>query len=57
MQTTPEKVKHGFAAGATATPHRADWTIDQGWDSYTPAQHAVWKTLYERQTAVAGSGL
>jgi phenylalanine-4-hydroxylase len=30
-------------------PQRADWTIDQGWDQYTPAQHAVWKVLFERQ--------
>jgi len=30
-------------------PRRADWTIDQGWEQYTPAQHAVWKTLFERQ--------
>jgi phenylalanine-4-hydroxylase len=29
---------------------RADWTIDQGWHAYTPAEHAVWKTLFERQT-------
>ena len=50
MQATPEKVKHGLAAGAAAAPQRADWTIDQGWDNYTPEQHAVWKTLYERQT-------
>jgi phenylalanine-4-hydroxylase len=28
---------------------RADWTMDQGWEQYTPAQHAVWKTLFERQ--------
>jgi phenylalanine-4-hydroxylase len=32
------------------TPARADWTIDQGWESYTPQQHAIWKTLFERQT-------
>ena len=50
MQAKPEKVKHGLAAGAAAAPQRADWTIDQGWDSYTTGQHAVWKTLYERQT-------
>jgi phenylalanine-4-hydroxylase len=31
------------------SPRRADWTIDQGWGQYTPAQHAVWKTLFERQ--------
>ena len=41
-QATPVKVKHGLAAGPAAAPQRADWTIDQGWDNYTPAQHAVW---------------
>jgi phenylalanine-4-hydroxylase len=40
--------KHGLAAGAA--PARADWTIDQGWDAYTAQEHAVWKTLFERQT-------
>ena len=40
--------KHGAAAGAT--PERADWTIDQGWESYTAQEHAVWKTLFERQS-------
>ena len=42
--------KHGLAAGDAARPARADWTIDQGWAHYTPAEHAVWKTLFERQT-------
>ncbi|MEO8543819.1 MAG: phenylalanine 4-monooxygenase [Betaproteobacteria bacterium] len=40
--------KHG--AAAAATPERTDWTIDQGWDNYTAQEHAVWKTLFERQT-------
>lgn len=31
---------------------RPDWTIDQGWDGYTPAEHQVWITLYERQAAL-----
>ena len=31
---------------------RADWTIDQNWAAYTPAEHQVWTTLYERQTAL-----
>jgi phenylalanine-4-hydroxylase len=35
-QATPVKVKHGLAAGPAAAPQRADWTIDQGWDNYTP---------------------
>ncbi len=29
-----------------------DWTIPQGWDRYTPEEHATWVTLYERQAAV-----
>ena len=27
-----------------------DWTIDQGWPSYTPQEHATWKRLFQRQT-------
>lgn len=27
----------------------ADWTIPQGWDRYTPEEHATWDTLFERQ--------
>lgn len=42
--------KHGLAAGEAHLPERADWTIDQGWDNYSPEEHATWKTLYERQT-------
>lgn len=42
--------KHGLAAAAAREPERADWTIDQGWANYTAEEHAVWKTLYERQT-------
>ncbi len=45
-----EAIKHGLAAGDAARPERADWTIEQGWEAYTPAEHAVWKTLFERQT-------
>ncbi len=29
----------------------ADWTIDQRWEHYTPAEHALWDRLYARQTA------
>lgn len=34
-------------------PLRADWTIDQGWDGYSRAEHQTWTTLYERQSALA----
>lgn len=30
----------------------ADWTIPQDWSHYTPAEHAIWHTLFERQTAL-----
>lgn len=30
----------------------ADWTIDQGWDAYTPEEHRTWLTLYDRQASV-----
>ena len=45
-----EVTKHGLAAGDVTAPDRPDWTIDQGWKNYTPAEHEVWKTLFERQT-------
>lgn len=41
-------MKHGAAAGAQ--PQNTDWTIDQGWSAYTAQEHAVWRTLFERQT-------
>ena len=37
----------------TATPHpeqRADWTVPQNWAAYTAEEHAVWDTLFERQS-------
>lgn len=43
-------VRHGLASGDGGKPHRADWTIDQGWERYTAEEHGVWKTLFERQT-------
>ena len=43
---------HGLAAGETGRPDSADWTIPQRWSDYTAEEHAVWKTLFERQTAL-----
>lgn len=49
MQDEPGRTnKHGLAGGAR--PERDDWTIDQGWSRYSAQDHAVWKTLFERQT-------
>ncbi len=31
------------------TPDMPDWTIDQNWSAYTAQEHAVWRTLFERQ--------
>jgi phenylalanine-4-hydroxylase len=41
-------MKHGVAAGIR--PERPDWTIAQGWERYSAAEHAVWRTLFARQT-------
>lgn len=42
--------RHGLAAGDAGRPASPDWTIPQGWEQYTPAQHGIWRTLFERQT-------
>jgi phenylalanine-4-hydroxylase len=31
---------------------RPDFTIDQHWDRYSPAEHAVWRTLFDHQAKV-----
>ncbi len=36
----------------TAHPPSPDWTIPQEWNRYTPAEHAVWDTLFARQSAL-----
>jgi phenylalanine-4-hydroxylase len=46
----PSASRHGLAAGVSARPASADWTIPQRWADYSATEHAVWKTLYERQT-------
>lgn len=50
QQPSNESAKHGLAAGAQQAPARPDWTIDQGWSNYTADEHAVWRTLFERQS-------
>ena len=41
----------GFSSGPPPGA-AADWTIDQGWENYSQAEHDVWITLYERQTTL-----
>uniref|UniRef100_B0T8J3 Phenylalanine-4-hydroxylase n=1 Tax=Caulobacter sp. (strain K31) TaxID=366602 RepID=B0T8J3_CAUSK len=41
----------GFSSGPPPGA-TADWTIDQGWEGYSQAEHDLWITLYERQTAM-----
>ena len=43
---TDAPVKHDDAGAVRAS----DWTIAQGWEAYAAAEHAVWKTLFERQS-------
>ncbi|MFT3718989.1 phenylalanine 4-monooxygenase [Pseudorhodoferax sp.] len=47
-EPAPRSGKHGLAGGDR--PERPDWTVDQRWEHYTAEEHAVWKTLYERQS-------
>lgn len=35
-----------------SSPAQADWTIAQNWAGYSAAEHAVWRTLFQRQTAL-----
>jgi len=35
-----------------AQTYGADFIIEQRWEAYTPEEHAVWRTLYERQVKV-----
>lgn len=49
MNAVKEKTLHGLAAGEPGRPERPDWTIDQGWAHYSAADHAIWRTLFERQ--------
>lgn len=30
----------------------ADWTLPQGWEQYTPAEHALWDRLFRQQCAL-----
>src|ERR1051326_5807867 len=41
----------GFGGGPPLGA-QADWTIDQGWDAYTAAEHRVWDMLYDRQAGL-----
>ena len=50
LQQLKEIPKHGSEPTAAPPPARPDWTIDQGWSRYTAEEHAVWKTLFERQS-------
>ncbi len=43
---------HGLAAGPAPELSGTDWTVPQEWKRYTPAEHAVWRTLFERQMAL-----
>jgi phenylalanine-4-hydroxylase len=47
------------ASGKTASPLRGDYShmaedysIDQAWERYTTADHALWRALYDRQAAL-----
>lgn len=45
MLVRPDDMRHRYQAA----PKNPDYTIDQAWDSYTPAEHRRWDRLYTRQ--------
>jgi phenylalanine-4-hydroxylase len=47
MKQAPD-VKPGQADPGTAP----DWTIPQAWSTYSPAEHAMWDRLFDRQVAM-----
>ncbi len=47
LRQLAEVVTHARPSDAA---HGPDWTVDQGWERYTAEDHAVWKTLFRRQT-------
>jgi phenylalanine-4-hydroxylase len=47
-----QPVAHAFSEPPPGAA--ADWTIPQAWADYSPAEHALWDQLFERQTAILG---
>ena len=45
---SPAPAKHGLAGNQP--PERPDWTIAQDWARYSAVDHAIWQTLFERQS-------
>ena len=39
----------------TTPPAAADWTVPQGWERYTAAEHALWDRLFRQQCALLPS--
>ena len=47
FKTLAEKSNHGIRGDYSQAD--ADYVVAQQWEKYTPAQHALWRKLYERQ--------
>ena len=47
--SSTEKLQQAFAQNLST---RADFTLDQPWEAYTSVDHAVWRQLFERQSAL-----
>lgn len=41
-----------MAQAAKSAAPRADFTIDQAWDSYTTEEHDIWRQLFDRQSHI-----
>lgn len=50
--TLTDKLREQFAEGLDGQTLRADFTMQQPVHRYTAADHATWRTLYDRQEAL-----
>ena len=51
LSAVPEKSGHSTLRGDYAKADRF-YVVDQNWQRYTPDQHALWRRLYARQSAL-----
>ncbi len=52
VQPPSAPVNNAFGLRGDYTQAAADYTVAQNWSAYTAADHAIWATLYARQSAL-----
>ncbi|TQV80828.1 phenylalanine 4-monooxygenase [Denitrobaculum tricleocarpae] len=52
MLPLPNSSSLNSESALPSTGVRADFTVDQNWESYSDEDHAIWRELFERQAAL-----